>query len=69
MFDFEVPCLNANGFLPFRKLFSISFLYLNVVVVVYIWVSLLINSDDLNSALNQRKINVWLQWGQMKLYG
>ena len=38
-----------------------------MVIVVQIWVLLMINIDDLNSALDQTKMNVWLQLGQMKL--
>ena len=39
-----------------------------VVVLLQIWVSVVVNTDDSNSALNWTNMNVWLRWGQMKLH-
>lgn len=41
---------------------------LKVVIFLWIYVSVLINSGELNSVLNQAHINVRLRRGQLKLH-
>ena len=39
-----------------------------VVVQLHKWVSIFVNTNDLNRSQNQTKMNVQLRWGQMKLH-
>lgn len=59
--------LNCKMILTFPTFFFIPSV-LNVVVLSQIWVSIPINTDDLESAYNRTNMNVQLQWGQIKLH-
>ena len=57
----------VNDFDPSEKNFHLLFMW-NVAILLKIWVSVLINTDELNSAHNQTNMIVRIRWGQIKFH-